>query len=191
MIGIMLIAITLPLFSGFIPQKNNQEITVDPQTLQALLDPEQEESDNMPVLPDIEGNYQIVDVQDGESLSVMYGQEQKIVKLIGVTVPEEMKNTAKKFLEQELSGTEIISLEFDVKDKDEEKNLLAYAYLPEDPYTTINSKLLMNGYAKLDKKTENQRYMEDLRSVEKHAREKGLGLWNKADDGKETKNDDR
>lgn len=179
MIGSMLIAISLPLFSGFMPQEDQGGLVADPKIMQALLESQQDQpaDEEMPVLPNIEGDYKVMDVADGTSLTVMWGDEEATVKLIGVDVPQDMQKDAAAFLKAELEGTDMVSLEFDVKDKDEEGNLLAYVYLPDDVYTSLNSKLLVNGCARLAEESENERYIEDLRGAQQQARESKVGLW--------------
>lgn len=176
-VSIMLIAISLPLFSGFVPQK--QTASIDPQILEAMLNSSKKEEtiEKEEPVPNMEGYYLLNKVLDGSSLSVMWGDEEKTVKLIGVTVPKEMEKKAKALLQKILSETDMIGLEFDENEKDADGKLLAYAYHPDDIHTTLNSELLANGYAKLEKENKELKYIEDLRSAERIARTKQLGCW--------------
>lgn len=171
----MLIAMVLSLFSGLIPQKESTTIT-DPKLLEELTKAQEEMEKEEPV-PNMEGYYRIEKIRDGTSLSVLWGDEERTVKLIGVSVPEGMEKKAKQFLSDTLSTVDLIGLEFDVKGEDEEGNLLAYVYHPEDKTATVNSLLIREGYAKLAEEKENVKYIEDLRSAENAAKENKAGCW--------------
>ena len=184
-VGLMLVAISLPLFSGFMPQE--QTTSVDPRILESMLNSsaEEENIEKEEPVPNMEGYYQLNKVLDGNSLSVMWGDEEKTVTLLGVTVPKEMEEKAKALLQKTLSETDMIGLEFDENDKDADGNLLAYAYHPDDIHTTLNSELLANGYAKLKNENKGLKYIEDLRSAEKMARTKQLGCWAPKEPGRQ------
>lgn len=175
-VGAMLIAISLPLFSGFLPQEKST--TIDPALLEAMLESQDEKgkSEKEEPVPNLEGYYKLNSVLDGKTVSVSWGDEQKNVELIGVTVPKEQEKKAKALLQKKLSQIDLIGLEFDETKESEDGVLKAYIYHPEDIHTTLNSELLANGYAKLQEKIE-LKYIEDLRSAEREAKEKRLGCW--------------
>lgn len=180
-VGCMLFVMILPLFNGFMPQQNTG-LAADPKLMKAFLESKNSDAvDAEKQSADIEGTYQINKVLNGNTLSVMWGDEERNVKLIGVSVPKIMEEKATAFLEEELTGIDMVDLEFDEKTEDSDGALLAYAYFPEDASTTINGKLLMEGYAKLADEKNNVKHLEDLRSAEKFARDNLLGCWNETE----------
>lgn len=188
MIGFMLAAISLPLFSGFMPREDTGVIT-DPELAQAMLEAQQEQSEEggLPMPPALEANRRLGQIVDGSTITVFSGEDETPVRFIGVNVTKEMQKNAIKFLQDKFSTHDMVILEFDAKDKDAGGNLLAYVYLPDDIDTSLNSVLLANGYAKLKEEPENKKHEEALRNAEQQARERGVGLW--ANDKEKT--DDR
>lgn len=173
----LLVVMMLSLLTGLIPRQS-ETVTTDPKLMQAFLD-SQNPADEEEILPNIEGNYIVNEVVDGSSLSIMWGDEERTVKLIGVDVPRDMEKKAVALLKNELPEESMVSLEFDVLSEDEDGNLLAYIYRPEDVYTSLNSKLIVEGLAKVNDDSENTKYIEDLRSAENVARENEVGCWAK------------
>jgi len=171
MICCAVIAITLPVFSSFVPQ-NKTETIGDPQLIEELLKENADASDGGVPGEYVEGAYQVVDVTGGNTLTVLWGDVQEKVKLIGVEPVESSEENLRKLLLSDL-----ISLEFDAVDQDEDGHLLAYAYRADGVF--INRELLALGYAKLADEPENQRYLTELRDAEEAARAKSLGIWDK------------
>ena len=171
MIGCALIAITLPVFSSFFPQ-NQADPFMDPRLMQEMIKTQANEHDEDGGIPgeNVEGTYQVVDVTGGNSLSVLWGDVQEKVRLIGVEPVE----TSEEQLRDLLLGN-LVSLEFDVKDRDKDGALLAYAYREDGVF--INREMLEQGYAKLIEEPENQKYLPELREAEQAARAKSMGIW--------------
>ena len=141
MICCAVIAITLPVFSSFVPQ-NKTETIGDPQLIEELLKENADASDGGVPGEYVEGAYQVVNVTGGNTLTVLWGDVQEKVKLIGVEPVESSEENLRKLLLSDL-----ISLEFDAVDQDEDGHLLAYAYREDGVF--INRELLALGYAKL------------------------------------------
>lgn len=72
---LLIFMMLMPVCINFIPQKSTG---IDPRLL-AEMQAAQEETDK-----NIEGTYQITDFVNGNCFTILYGQEQKDVKLIGI-----------------------------------------------------------------------------------------------------------
>ena len=127
----------------------------------------QEETDK-----NIEGTYQITDFVNGNCFTILYGQEQKDVKLIGI----KDKSCSAEDLENFIAD-DMIDLAFDEQQEDEDGKLIAYAYRADG--TFINQELLAMGLAEMKEEKENTMYAEELRMAQEAAKGKGLGRWAK------------
>lgn len=206
-IWMTIIALGMSLVAGVLPQK--QTTITDPELLEQLTggnrendeellehapEPERhddifgekeeektdDEDEKKESLKGMEGYYRIKEVLDGNTLRVTWGDDEKTVKLIGCEIAEGMEDKAAKFLAKETSIIDLVGLEFDEKTEDKDGNLLAYVYHPKDINTSLNVKLLADGYAKLAEDEENVRHMEDLRSAENTAKKEKVGCWSES-----------
>lgn len=171
MIGCALLAITLPVFSSFFPQ-NQADPFMDPRLMKEMIKAQANQHDTEGGIPgeNVEGTYQVVDVTGGNTLSVLWGDVQEEVQLIGIKPVE----TSKEQL-RDLLLSDIVNLEFDTTERDENGTLLAYVYREDGLF--INREMLEQGYAKLMEEPENQRYLPELREAEQAARAKSMGIW--------------
>ena len=125
---------------------------------------------------------EVVSVTDGDTLKVLIGSRQEKVRLIGMDTPEMAQKPwggyAKKYLEGlvNASGRQV-KLEYDVEKRDKYGRLLAYVRTADGQF--VNYLLVRNGYAMLFTVPPNVRYVDDLTSAQKEAREKELGIWSK------------
>jgi len=171
MVIVALIAITLPVFSQFLPQTQTSGM-MDPRLMEEMLkanDSAKEASGQLPG-EQVEGAYQVTDVLSGNTLSVLWGDVEETVKLIGVKAIDGSKEELKSML-----LGDIVQLEFDAQEKDAEGNLLAYAYREDGLF--INREMIALGYAKCSGETENVKYESELEQAEVSAKAQSLGCW--------------
>lgn len=122
----------------------------------------------------------VVEVHDGDTVSVIINRKKEKVRLIGIDAPEigqrPWGEKAKKYLETllSLSGWKV-TLEFDVEQRDKYGRILAY--LRTDHGEIINLLMLKHGYAMLYTVPPNVKYVNELQDAQKEAREKRRGIW--------------
>jgi hypothetical protein len=160
---LLILMMLMPVCINFVPQ---QSTGVDPGLLEEMQAAQETPDKN------IEGTYQITDFIDGNCFTILYGQEPRDVKLIGI----KDKSCSAEELENFLAD-DMVDLAFDQQHEDEEKKLLAYAYRADG--TFINQELLAMGLAEMKEEKENTMYAEDLRLAQEAAKGKGLGRWAK------------
>lgn len=108
------------------------------------------------------------------------------IRMIGLDAPVKATRDA---VGQEPHGTEAqqflslkitrqqVRLEFDVVERQED-GLWAYIWLDDE---LLNETMLKAGWAMLDTRPPNVKYVERLQAAQQHARENQLGIWNPAD----------
>lgn len=153
----------MPVCINFIPQRSTE---IDPGLLEKMQAAQETPGKN------IEGTYQITDFIDGNCFTILYGQEPRDVKLIGIKDRSCSAEELESFL-----ADDMVDLAFDQQHEDEDKKLLAYAYRADG--TFINQELLAMGLAEMKEEKENTMYAEDLRLAQEDAKGKGLGRWAK------------
>ena len=122
----------------------------------------------------------VVEVHDGDTISVILDGKREKVRLIGIDAPElgqkPWGQRSKKHLKEllDLSGW-TVSLEFDVEKRDKHGRLLCYIRTSDG--MMLNIQMLKDGYAMLFTVPPNIRYVDELRKAQHEAREKGLGIW--------------
>lgn len=153
----------MPICINFIPQ---QSTGIDPRLLKEM-QAAQEETEKK-----IEGTYQITGFVNGGCFTILYGQELRDVKLIGI----KDKSCSSEDLENFIAD-DMVDLAFDQQHEDENGTLLAYAFRSDG--TLINQELLAMGLAEMQEEKENTMYAEDLRLAQEAAKGKSLGRWAK------------
>ncbi len=124
-------------------------------------------------------------VTDGDSFEVLLNNARERVRLIGIDAPEASVNRkayrdaartsqemdaivaagqrAKSFVKTLVSPGDTVTLEFDVRARDQYGRILAYLYLPDG--RMLNELLLREGYARLYTFPPNVKYVNRLRAA--------------------------
>lgn len=160
---LLILMMLMPVCINFVPQKSTG---IDPRLL-AEMQEAQKDTDEK-----IEGTYQITDFVDGSCFTILFGQEPRDVKLIGI----KDKSCSAEVLENFIAD-DVVDLAFDKQQEDEGGKLLAYAYRADG--TFINRELLTMGAAEMKEEKENTLHAEDLRLAQEAAKGKGIGRWAK------------
>lgn len=160
---LLILMMLMPVCINFVPQKSTG---IDPRLLAEMQAAEGDTDEK------IEGTYQITDFVDGSCFTILYGQEPRDVKLIGI----KDKSCSAEELESFIAD-DMVDLAFDKQQEDEDGKLLAYAYRADG--TFINRELLAMGSAEMKEEKENTLHAEDLRLAQEAAKGKGLGRWAK------------
>lgn len=122
----------------------------------------------------------VVEVHDGDTVSVLLKGRREKVRLIGIDAPElgqrQWGRKAKRHLEELLDASGwTVTLEFDVEMRDKYGRLLAYLWTPDR--RLLNLEMVKDGYAALFTFPPNVKYADSLREAQRSAREKGMGIW--------------
>ena len=155
----------LPLVANIIVKPTGQEMLMN-ELLKAQIESQMEQENE----DSIEGNYMVTEVASADTYKILWGDEERTVKLIGVRGD---KNALDEVCE--LVEARILSLQFDTKEEDEDGNLLAYAYLEDGEF--LNEKLVREGLATVNKDPDNTRYDSELESAQVHAKNNHVGVW--------------
>lgn len=124
----------------------------------------------------------VVDVVDGDTITVALGDRVETVRYIGIDAPElatrgrgavpggrEAANA-----NAALVARRTVRLELDTQERDVHGRLQAYVYAGE---RLVNAELLQQGYARLMTVPPNVRYAERFVKLEQEARDARRGLW--------------
>lgn len=129
-------------------------------------------------LPD-KTNGTVLEVHDGDTLSIMIASKVYRARLIGIDAPEMDQRPwgerAKRALRGMLKEGETVLVETDVERLDRYNRLLVYLFNKEGIF--INEKMLFNGYAVLLTIPPNVKYVERFVIAEKKARQQKKGIW--------------
>lgn len=122
----------------------------------------------------------VVEVHDGDTISVIFGDRNERVRLIGIDAPELQQKPwgqrAKRHLSELLSASQwTVSIEFDIEKRDVHGRLLSYIWTSDG--RMINVQMLKDGYAVLYTFPPNIRYVDEFKKAQDEARGKGLGIW--------------
>lgn len=121
----------------------------------------------------------LIEVHDGDTVSVMIGGKIERVRLVGIDAPELAQRPwgprAKTHLRGLLSGE--ASVTTDVEPRDKYGRLLAYIWTSDGKL--VNLEMVRDGYAVLYTIAPNVRYADQLKAAQREAREKKKGLWEK------------
>ncbi|MCA9342815.1 thermonuclease family protein [Candidatus Saccharibacteria bacterium] len=130
------------------------------------------------------GTYEVVNIEDGDTLTVNMNGTEERVRFIGVDTPEirdprkpvQCFGRAASQFTKNLIGDSAVRLEADPENtnRDRYNRLLRYIYLPEG--TLVNAEIIRQGYGfaytsfPFTKK-------EEFKELENQARQQNLGLW--------------
>lgn len=112
-------------------------------------------------------------VTDGDSFILTNGGQ---VRLIGIDAPEAGMpgaDMSKVFLEKLIVGKEL-RLEHDATDRDKYGRVLRYVFVGN---TFVNGEMVKNGYAICRYETPDEKYKDELATLQKNAEEFKKGLW--------------
>jgi len=115
-------------------------------------------------------------VVDGDTIHVGLSDRDWSVRLIGINTPE----TGQYYFEEakdkmeELVGGKAVLLKKDVSETDRYGRLLRYVYLGD---LFVNAEMVKEGYAQAATYPPDVKYADLFVSLEREARENGLGLW--------------
>lgn len=115
-------------------------------------------------------------VIDGDTFELESGER---VRLLGIDAPEKDEfyfKEARQELEKLVNHKKVL-LEKDIENVDRYGRLLRYVYADG---IFVNLYLVKNGYANAYVIRPNVRYLQNFLKAEKEAREKGIGIWEKA-----------
>jgi micrococcal nuclease len=134
---------------------------------------------------------------DGDTLKVSYKGQTENIRLIGIDTPESrinkktkkdakrsgqdiktiiaMGNSATEYVEGLVKAGDIVSIEFDVQERDRYGRLLGYVYLSNGKM--LNEEIVKAGYANVMTIPPNVKYKDKFLRSYKHAREMKVGLW--------------
>ncbi len=117
--------------------------------------------------------YKVERVVDGDTFIIDMNGIRERVRLIGLDAPEsvhpdESKNTdegrlASEFAKEMLEG-KMVTLEFDVQERDKYGRILAYVYLEDEMFNKI---LIREGHAQAVTYPPNVKYQDEFRKIQK------------------------
>jgi len=136
-------------------------------------------------------------IVDGDTLKVFYLEGEESIRLIGIDTPESRVNKktkkdakrsgqdietiiamgkrATEYVESLVKPGGLITIEFDVQERDRYKRLLGYVYLPNG--NMLNEEIVKAGYASVMTIPPNVKYKDRFLRAYKQARERKRGLW--------------
>jgi len=134
---------------------------------------------------------------DGDTLKVFYLGGEESIRLIGIDTPESRVNKKNKrdakrseqdvetiiamgkratgYVEGLVKPGDLITIEFDVQERDRYKRLLGYVYLSNGKM--LNEEIIKAGYANVMTIPPNVKYKDKYLRAYKQAREDKRGLW--------------
>ena len=136
-------------------------------------------------------------IVDGDTLKVFYLGGEESIRLIGIDTPESRVNKktkkdakrsgqdietiiamgkrATEYVESLVKPGGLITIEFDVQERDRYKRLLGYVYLSNGKM--LNEEIVKAGYASVMTIPPNVKYKDRFLKAYQEAREKKRGLW--------------
>ena len=138
-------------------------------------------------------------IVDGDTLKVFYLGGEESIRLIGIDTPESRVNKktkkdakrsgqdvetiiamgkrATEYVESLVKPGGLITIEFDVQERDRYKRLLGYVYLSNGKM--LNEEIVKAGYASVMTIPPNVKYKDRFLIAYQEARERKVGLWGK------------
>ena len=128
-------------------------------------------------LPDDATEALVLDVIDGDTITVKLEQAVHTVRYIGINAPErdEPWGPAATEANRNLVDGRVVFLQRDISETDEFDRLLRYVYLPDG--TFVNGELVRRGMARARAYPPDTTRQATLTEMEQQARAAGRGLW--------------
>ena len=124
---------------------------------------------------------EVIDVIDGDTISVLLAGQVESVRYIGIDTPEPYRDQKPACFSSEASernrslvAGKKVSLVADEEDRDRFDRLLRYVYVDGK---FVNDLLVREGYATTLSIPPNTKYWEQFAQAEDNAEENSLGLW--------------
>lgn len=122
----------------------------------------------------------VTKVHDGDTLSVLIGNREEKIRLIGIDAPElgqePWGRKAKRKLQDIIRKTDkTVRIELDVDERDKYGRLLAYLWTKDG--RLVNEEMVRSGYALLYTIPPNVKYVDRLRKAQERASKKKVGIW--------------
>ncbi len=136
-------------------------------------------------------------IVDGDTIKVFYLGNEENIRLIGIDTPESRVNKktkkdakrsgqdietiiamgkrATEYVESLVKPGGLITIEFDVQERDRYKRLLGYVYLSNGKM--LNEEIVKAGYASVMTIPPNVKYKDRFLIAYQEARERKVGLW--------------
>ena len=122
---------------------------------------------------------------DGDTAQFIINGKDKIVRFLAINTPEIKTNLkegeflgeeASNYTCNELKNAKKITLEYDANSDKEDKygRVLAFVYVDDE---LLESKLIVNGYAKVDYIYGEYKHVDLLKEQESIAKNSGVGIW--------------
>lgn len=122
---------------------------------------------------------QVLSVADGNTLTILIGNREETVRLIGIDVPDPgqtpWSQTATASLRTLVDGRSV-RLELDAARRDQSKRLLAHVFVGD---MSVNLEMLKQGQAVVSNRLPNIAHADEYQQAEREAREAGRGVWAK------------
>lgn len=129
--------------------------------------------------------YKVIKVVDGDTIVVLYQNNEEKIRLIGVNTPESVDHRRKvecfgkeaSSYTKELLENRSVKLEFDNSQGKRDKYGRLLAYIFRDDGLFVNLELIKNGYGHEYTYNIPYKYINDFKAAQKFAKENKLGLW--------------
>jgi len=157
----------LPVFAELFARPSSQERLAN-ELLAAQIEASQMEENESDIV--LEGSYLVTEVVTSNTYKVLWGDEERTVKLIGTRGEAPYLSEVKELVEAHL-----LTLAFDEVEQDNEGNMLVYAYLENGEF--LNEKLVIEGYVSVKEETVNVAKQETLESAQVKAKNRNIGIW--------------
>lgn len=128
----------------------------------------------------VEGFARVTAVHDGDTVSLIIGNREERVRLIGIDAPElgqeQWGKKARRRLQEIIRKTDRkVRIELDIEERDQYGRLLAYLWTKDG--RLINEEMVKGGYALIYTVPPNVRYAERLKEAQETASKKKAGIW--------------
>ena len=141
-------------------------------------------STNTDSSPTISDTAIYLSTQNGNTILVNMGDEEKSVKLLGIkSASGDYSEESKEYLSKIMENVNTIYLEYDVNKNDPDNNLMAYVWINNEAKdmtsNMINAIMLDNGYATDSVYLPNNKYTDKFMEICASAKTANKGLWAK------------